>query len=350
MHKNPHGAANPMKSVALALQGGGSHGAFTWGVLDRLLEEDGLSIEAISGTSAGAMNAAALAYGLMIDGRAGAKKTLHDFWRGTSRIGESIFNPYYYFDGNSFGPKQAQPWLESFWLKMMSFMWSPYNNPFYTNVLAGVLDDVIDFERLRTCRKPKLFICATNVRTNKRKVFPTEEVSLEVLLASACLPSVFRAVEVDGEAYWDGGYMGNPVLSPLLRHSMDVVIVEVSPMRRSEIPTTAQDISNRLNEITFNASLVHEINTVNTITKLIENGDLVNTIYRPVHFHHIAAEQEMSLLGAATKANTSWSFLVSLRDLGRKTADAWLGDPDQFGKVGVESSVDVAQELLGPLF
>ncbi len=316
MRTKPNPVAKPVRKVALALQGGGSHGAFTWGVLDRLLEEDSLSIEAISGTSAGAMNAAALAYGLLTDGPQGARKKLHDFWRSIARSGEYVFYPYNLLDDNLFKMCQPDQWPTSIWLKMMSLTWSPYNNPFYTNALAGILNDAIDFERLRTCLKPKLFICATNVKTNRRKVFGTEEISLEVLLASACLPSVFQAVEVDGEAYWDGGYMGNPVLSPLLRHSTDVVIVEVSPMRRAEIPTTAHDISNRLNEITFNASLVHEINTVNTITKLVESGDLVNKRYRPVHFHHIAAEREMSLLRGASKTNTSWAFLRSLRDLG----------------------------------
>jgi NTE family protein len=335
-----------MKRVALALQGGGSHGAFTWGVLDRLLQQDDLSIEAISGTSAGAMNAAALAYGLMLNGRQGASKVLYDFWRKVGRTGDSIFNPYFW--QSLCGRRNPGP--ASAWLSMMSVIWSPYNNPFYTNALAEVLTDVIDFEQLRTCQKPKLFICATNVRSNKRKVFGIEEISLDVLLASACLPSVFRAVEVDGEAYWDGGYMGNPVLSPLLRHSSDVVIVEVSPFRRAEIPTTAADISDRLNEITFNASLVHEINTVNTITKLIEDGHLVNPRFRPIHFHHIEAEQAMTLFGAGTKNNTSWAFLVSLRELGIKTADAWLRDPDRFGKVGVASSVDVAHDFLAPLY
>jgi NTE family protein len=350
MPSNPIDIAKPIKRVALALQGGGSHGGFTWGVLDRLLQEDTLSIEAISGTSAGAMNAAALAYGLMTDGPEGARKALHDFWRNVARTGESIFNPYYYLDSQFLRGRPRDPWPVSAWLTMMSLVWSPYNNPFYTNALAGILTGVIDFERLRACQKPKLFICATNVKTNKRKVFHTEEISQEVLLASACLPSVFRAVEVDGEAYWDGGYMGNPVLSPLLRHSTDVVIVDVSPMRRPAVPTSARDIADRLNEITFNSSLIHEINTVNTITTLIENGDLASTTYRPIHFHHISAEQEMSLLGAGSKSDTSWAFLVALRDLGIKTAEEWLRDPNQFGKVGMESSVDVANELLAALY
>ena len=338
-------SVKPTRQVALALQGGGSHGAFSWGVLDGLLQQEDLSIEAISGTSAGAMNAAALGSGMMADGREGARSALHEFWQRVARAGNTIFNPYSW----QFIAGQPVPGPGLAWLGLMSTLWSPYNNPFYTNALAGILSDVIDFDRLRTCRKPKLFVCATNVRTNKRKVFGAEQISLDVLLASACLPAVFRAVEVDGEAYWDGGYMGNPVLSPLLRHSTDVVIVEVSPFRRMEIPQTAREIADRLNEITFNASLVHEINTVNTITRLIENGSLVGSAFRPVHFHHIEAEHEMARFSSSTKSNTAWPFLITLRDLGIRTADQWLSDPDKYGKVGTASSVDVDSEFLTPL-
>jgi len=311
------------KRIALALQGGGSHGSWTWGVLDRLLKEENLSIEAISGTSSGGMNAAALSYGMAIGGADGARDTLSALWEGVS--------------------KASPPW--SAWMASMAAVVSPYSYPMYFNALAEVIEGVIEFAVVRACEKPKIFICATDVKTNKRKVFGPKEITIDVLLASACLPQIFRAVEIDGGAYWDGGYMGNPVLSPLLPHCTDVVIVQVNPMLRPEIPRTAREITDRVNEITFNSSLVHELMTINTINRLLEYGELVSARFHPVFFHRIAPAP--AITGA--KSDTSWKYLLTLHAAGWKAADDWLRDPNMFGKVGTASSVNVFNDLLAPL-
>jgi NTE family protein len=325
------------KPITLALQGGGSHGAFTWGVLDRLLEEPALDIEAISGTSAGAINGALLTYGLMTGGPDAAKKSLHEFWHSVSEAGESVFNPSRYV--------RDWPGIESLapiWDDVLSHIWSPYDNPVYRNSLEPLLTAAIDFEQLRHCEKPKLFVCATNVKTNERKIFEPAELSANALLASACLPSLFQAVEVDGEYYWDGGYMGNPALGPLLALCQDMLIVEVNALRRDEVPMRPHQILDRLNEITFNAALVQEINVINAINRMIESGALVvNTGYKPIRFHTISAEGEMSALGHSSKMNTDWEFLRRLHTLGRESASAWLEDSEGFAKVGLSASCDV---------
>lgn len=293
-------------------------------MLDRLLKEESLSIEAISGTSSGALNAAALASGMMTGGAEGARYALRALWESVNEAGH--------------------PW--SSWMEKMAAVVSPYAYPLYFNALTDVLSGVIDFDALRNCEKPKIFICATDVKTNKRKVFGPKEITIDVLLASACLPQIFRAVEIDGGAYWDGGYMGNPVLSPLLPHCTDVVIVQVNPMQRPDIPRTAREIADRVNEITFNSALVHEIALIDTITRLLEYGELVSARFHKVNFHRIAAEPPIT----GSKSDTSRNYLKSLHASGWKSADEWLRDPNRFGKVGVESSINVNYEMLKPLW
>lgn len=313
-----------VRRIALALQGGGAHGAFTWGALDRLSQEDDLDIAAISGTSSGAINAAVYAYGSMVAGAEGARDALHRLWHGVSKAGH--------------------PWSE--WMSRMAAVVGPYQYPLYLNPLVGILSEIIDFDDLRKCEAPHIFVCATNVRTNQRKVFGGKDIKLDTLLASACLPQLFRAVEIDGEFYWDGGYMGNPVLSPLLRHSSDVLIVQVNPFLSPDIPKTPREISERVNELGFNSSLVHEVNTISAITKLIEFGDLVSSRFRPIHFHKIAAEPVLK----GSKNDTRWNYLLSLHQSGWKAADDWINDPNRFGKVGKDSSINVTSDLLGPLW
>lgn len=313
-----------MRRIALALQGGGAHGAFTWGVLDRLLQEDDLSIAAISGTSSGAINAAAFAYGSMVAGADGARDTLHRLWYGVSQAGH--------------------PWSE--WMAKLAHAVSPYQYPFYQNPVADLLSDLIDFDRIGKCQAPLVFACATNVRTNQRRVFAGKDITLEALLASSCLPQLFRAVEIDGEAYWDGGWMGNPVLSPLLRHAADVLIVQANPFVRRDIPRTPRDITDRVNEIGFNSSMIHEINTIEAITKLIEYGELSGSRFRPIHFHRIEAETPL----AGSKNDTGWEYLLSLHRLGFIAADEWILDPNRYGKVGRDSSLNVTSDLLRPLW
>jgi NTE family protein len=261
-----------VRTVNLALQGGGAHGAFTWGVLDRLLDEQHLAFEGISATSAGAMNAAVFAYGLTTGGREGAREALIDYWKRVS-------------DAARLGPLQPSPidkmlgnyrltWSPAFsLLGFLTRVLSPYEfNPANYNPLREVVERSIDFEVLKRPDCPvKLFLSATNVRTGKVKVFAGEEISVSAVLASACLPTVFQAVEIDGEAYWDGGYMGNPALYPLIYNckSADIVVVHINPLFRKEVPHAADDILDRINEISFNSSLMREMRAVSFVTRLI---------------------------------------------------------------------------------
>lgn len=221
-----------MKTINLALQGGGAHGAYTWGVLDRLLEDDRIEIEGISGTSAGAMNAAVLAAGLTEGGRDKARERLAEFWHGVSeadKLSPVQRSPWDYLTGNY--RVDQSPGVH--FLQSLVRAFSPYQlNPWNYNPLRGLLDRVVDFEALREASPIKLFIAATNVRTGKARIFHSDDLSTDALLASACLPELFQAIEVDGEAYWDGGYVGNPSIYPLIYHcgSQDVLLVQIIPL------------------------------------------------------------------------------------------------------------------------
>ena len=326
------------RRLSLALQGGGSHGAYTWGVLDRLVEEPNLVIDAVSGTSAGAMNGALLVDGWSRGGRDGAQHALRTFWHEVSKAGDAVFNPWRYVDAFP-----ALRNLASAWTEALARLWSPYDNPVYRNPLASIVEAGIDFESLARCRQPRLFVCATNVLTNERRVFSGSEIGAEALLASACLPTQFQAVEIKGEYYWDGGYTGNPALEPLLAHSDDVLIVEVNALRRVEVPRTAADIFNRLNEISFNSSLVQELHVIDTMNKLIANGSLVDPKYRVIRFHCIEGDPAMTSLGADSKHETNWDFLRHLHALGRARAQRWV--EDHLRDVGRRSSIDVERRF-----
>ena len=338
------------KSVNLALQGGGAHGAFAWGVLDKLLEDGRVDISAISATSAGAMNAVVMAYGVSLGGRDGAREKLTEFWTEISRAGEI------------YSPVRTMPWEK--WLQAygfqtelspaymafqaMSHLFSPYQlNPFDINPLKDVLQQVVDFERLSYCnRATRLFLSATNVRTGKIKVFENAELSADVVLASACLPYVFKAVEIDGEAYWDGGFMGNPAIFPLIynKGSKDVIIVHINPIERAKLPRSAPEIFDRINEISFNSSLMREMRTIEFVTRLIDEGALDDQKYSRMRIHSIRDDAEMVQLGVATKLNPDWDFLCHLRDVGRRRTAEWL--ETNLDKVGEQSSIDLAQVFL----
>ncbi len=315
-------------AVSLALQGGGAHGAFTWGVLDRLLDEPDLAIDGISGTSAGAINACVLAQGLLRDGRAGAKAELAAFWRAISELGAAAFNPYQTTPLHALARSWNLDWSPAtIWLDMMAQVISPYQlNPLDHNPLRELLQARVDFEALRRATSPRLFVCATNVRTNRLRVFANTELSAEALLASACLPHLHRAVEIDGEHYWDGGYVGNPVLKPLIRQcqARDIILVQINPMLRKDLPISSRDIIDRLNEITMNAALMRELDTIDTISRLVRAGSLTDPRYVEIRLHRIADPETMAGLGVSSKNNTSWAFLAYLRDAGRACADAWL--------------------------
>ncbi len=327
------------KSISLALQGGGAHGAFTWGVLERLLEDERIEIDGISGTSAGAINAAVLADGYHKNGRAGAAEALENFWRTMSNYGS--FNPYHSSLLNPTGPTWPPTIM---WLDMLSHLVSPYQlNPFNINPLKDVLINTIDFDCLRHCSELKLFVSATNIRTNRLRIFTNTELSVAALLASACLPYLHHTVEVDGEYYWDGGYTGNPVLEPLVNDcdANDILIVQINPTHRDEVPVTAQEITERLNEITFNSNLMREIRHIAEITRLIEAGVVTDPRFHRTYFHLVHANEEMKRFGMHTKYDTAWSFLTTLRDIGRRESEAWL--TTNFDTLGERSSLSIQE-------
>jgi NTE family protein len=330
-----------VKSINLALQGGGAHGAFTWGVLDRLLEEPRIEIEGISATSAGAMNAAVLAYGMTMGGRDGARQALTNFWRCVAHAAWfSPLQPSIYDRLTSDHALSHSPAHLIF--DIMSKVLSPYQfNPLDYNPLRSVLEQVVDFERLRAGCAVKLFISATNVRTGKVKVFTDNDICVDRVLASACLPFIYKAVEIDGDHYWDGGYMGNPAIFPLIYgcESRDVLVVHINPIERTTVPTTARDIMNRVNEISFNSSLMREMRAVAFVTKLIDDGKLDSGEVKRMLDHAISADDVMRELGVASKLNADWGFLKHLQKTGRDRAQAWLDQ--NFDSLGVDSTVDI---------
>ncbi len=330
-------------AVSLALQGGGAHGAFTWGVLDRLLEVPDLVIEGISGTSAGAMNACVLAQGLMDDGAEGARRELAGFWQSISDLGLTLHNPYQTTPFHALARAWNLDWTPaSIWLDVMAQFVSPYQlNPLDRNPLAEILDRRLDFARLRTSSPVKLFICATNLKTNKMRIFERGELSTRAILASACLPQFNRAVEVDGEFYWDGGYSGNPVLKPLIRKcaARDIVLVKLNPLRREQLPISARDILDRMNEVTMNAALMRELDAIATINRLIREGQITDPRYDHIRFHAIDDPEVMTGLGVRSKNNTSWAFLTYLHDAGRARASQWLESSRD--RIGRESTLDL---------
>lgn len=337
----------PKKTVNLALQGGGAHGAFTWGVLDHLLEDGRLEIEAISGTSAGALNAVALADGLVRGGVEGARERLWDLWRAISEM--STWSPVQrapldvYF-GNWSLENSPGFW----WTEMLSRMTSPYViNPLNYNPLRDIVDRHVDFDRVRACGSCRLFVSATNVETGRVKVFNHRELTLDMVMASACLPMVFKAVEIDGVPYWDGGYMGNPSLFPFNHgtRSADVVIVQINPVERRGTPTTAQEIMNRVNEITFNASLLRELRAIDFVARLVDQNKLDGREYRKLRVHMIANQEVINPLGATSKLNAEWRFLKHLHDIGRDTARVWLDE--HYERLGEDSTVDLRSMFQG---
>lgn len=330
-----------IKSLELALQGGGAHGAFTWGVLDRILADGRLHIEGVSGTSAGAMNAVVLADGLERGGIEGAREALARFWQAVS-------------DTARFSPVQRMP-LDIFlgrWsldyspgyqaMDLLMRMVSPYQlNPFNVNPLSDLVASLVDFSAVNRCTKIKVFVTATNVETGRARVFRQPHLSPEALMASACLPFLFQAVEIDGEHFWDGGYMGNPALFPLVDEcdARDLVIVQINPVYREGPPTTAQDIINRLNEITFNASLIKELRSIALLKQLVEAEELERERYRDMLVHCLHSG-ELSSLRVSSKSNAEWRFLRHLHDLGWRAAERWLSD--NFEKLGKCSTFDLS--------
>ena len=310
--------------IDLALQGGGSHGAFTWGVLDRLLEEPWLQIVGISGTSAGAMNAAVLAAGWTESGRQGARAALDEFWKRVSRA--AALSPLQRTPYDRLMGRWTLDWSPAFIaMDLMSRIFSPYNlNPLGFNPLRDILAESIDFARL--ARSPiKLFITATNVRTGRGRIFRNLEITPDVLLASACLPTMFQAIEIDGEPYWDGGFAGNPTITPLVRETEahDSVLVQINPRERPGTPRSAPEILNRLNEISFNSPLMKELRMIALLREASDPGKGEGCRWAGMRTHRIMTEM-MTELGHSSKLNAEWEFLTMLRREGHRTASEFL--------------------------
>jgi NTE family protein len=325
--------------IDLALQGGGSHGAFTWGVLDQLLKENWLRIAAISGTSAGAMNAAVLADGWTQGGAEGARRALSDYWQRVSRAA-------------AFSPLQRSPLdrLMGRWtldtspayiaMDLMSRLLSPYDlNPTGFNPLRNILIESIDFKRL--AGSPiQLFVTATSVRTGRGRIFRNPEITADVLLASACLPTMFRAVEIDGEAYWDGGYAGNPTITPLIRESdaHDTILVQINPRERTDVPRSASDILNRINEISFNSPLMKELRMIALLRQVADPGTGEGARWAQMRTHRIMTDA-LAKFGASSKLNGEWEFVAMLQAEGRRAASEFLAA--HAGDLGRRSTADI---------
>ncbi|HWK98048.1 MAG TPA: patatin-like phospholipase family protein [Pseudolabrys sp.] len=337
------------KRVNLALQGGGAHGAFTWGVLDHLLEDGRLAVEGISGTSAGAVNAVMLADGLNRGGPDEARKRLADFWRAASLGGDlpavqrAITDKLF-----ALWPGDGSPTFN--WLSAWSQQLSPYDvNPLNINPLKDLVERFVDFDGLRKDGRP-IFIAATNVQTGKLHIFPKDKISAEAVMASACLPAVFQAVEIDGVPYWDGGYLGNPVIFPFFRSTQteDVLIVQINPVMRKKIPQTTREIMGRVNEITFNSALMAELRAIEFVNRLIDQRRLPHGTgpneYRHINVHRIVMDGLGERFSATTKLRNDFESLELLHKLGQRAARRFLDN--HFADIGVRSSVDLKAEVV----
>ncbi len=330
------------RRVVLALQGGAALGAFSWGVLDRLLEDQRLEIEGVSGTSSGAVNAAVLTYGMIGNNRDQARELLGTFWKRISEESEkrrwgrlrSL---------RLLGPKILQIRRGDVFLEVMSRILLPYQyDPVTMDPLRSVVAETINFDLLRSSKTINLFINATNIATNKNRVFPRNEISLDAVCASCCLPFLFEAVDVDGKRYWDGGYMGNPTIYPLIDNcsSRDVILVLTSNVESKMIPHTSAEIVNRVSQVSFTSALMREMRAVNFVTRLIENGFVKPEAgLQKVNIHIIAPPTEDPEFDAAKNFNADWSYMTSMRDRGRQIADTWLND--SFKNLGHRSTVDL---------
>jgi len=338
------------KKLNLALQGGGSHGAYTWCILDRLMEEKDIDIHAISGTSAGAMNAVVFTDGYRKGGREGAKESLYNFWHSVGEMGVFV-NP------NTQTPLEhlTEGWnIDSsfgfLWFEALTRMFSPYQlNPLNINPLRKFLADFIDWDCINKGGDIHLFITATSVTTGRARVFTSAEITEDVLMASACIPFMFQAVEIDGEPYWDGGYMGNPSIWPLIYKTdvNDVLLLQINPIIREGTPKTIHEILNRMNEITFNSSLIAEMRAINFVADLVENNRLDDDRYRKMHMHMIEAPDATYGLNASSKVNTDWNFLQFLHGLGREKADTWISKHK--ADIGRKSSLNIPEVFLGTI-
>lgn len=339
--------STPKKKLNLALQGGGAHGAYTWGALDRLLEEEDIEVEGVSATSAGAMNGAMYTTGLKCGGPEEAKRRLAAFW---NRIRDAY-------------PLNQPPW--SIWAQAFNGIIPPAFNPTYAlggavsllvspyqlnlldiNPLRDTLEELIDFADIKRSTAPRLFVCATDVQSGRARIFKGKDLTVEALLASACLPTLYKAVEIDGRAYWDGGFTGNPALWPLIYEcaTQDLMVIHVNPIDRAETPRDARSIHDRVNEISFNSNLLNEIRAINTIDRLVAEGYAPDQKYKRMRIHAVSDPETMMKFGAATKAAPEARMLDTLFESGRASMARWLEENKD--KIGVESSVNLREAYL----
>lgn len=331
-----------MKKIDLALQGGGSHGAFTWGVIDRLLDDEEIQIDGICGTSAGAMNAVITLYGLQKGGKNLAKHLLVKFWYKVSLAGQWFMLQPSFADAFSGSDNlNFSPFYKAFELITENFSPTQFN-PLNYNPLEKILTTLIDFEELQRLSPKRLFVCATNIRTGTAKIFSEKEITPQSILASACLPYLFKPVEINGEYYWDGGYMGNPPLEPLIKETPDtndILIVQVNPFYTNKIPSTIEEIKDRINEISFNSALIHELKSIHFRNYLIDQGVDLNGKLKKIFLHQIAADPYLQDLNLSSKFNTSWNFLNKLKEKGYTACDAWL--KQNADKINKESTIQM---------
>nr|WP_315484573.1 patatin-like phospholipase family protein [uncultured Undibacterium sp.] len=353
--------------VNLALQGGGSHGAFTWGVLDALLDDGTIQFEGVSGTSAGAMNAVAMAHGFALADkksalvrREAARQSLKDFWDGVismNAMQNSLAHAHRVPFDLLFGGMAALAGAHSpaqMFSESLGSLWtssiSPYqSNPLDINPLKDFLERQIDFDRLATCTQLKVFVVATKVSDGKAEIFSGQRLTADAVMASACLPTVFQAVEIEGEHYWDGGYSGNPAIHPLIYEcqSRDIMLVQINPIRRDSLPKTSADILDRLNEMTFNSALIAEMRAIDFVKRLLAENKLDATRYKDVLMHRIDGGEQLEAYPASSKSQTDAKLIYQLRDLGQSCAKQWLQDQRQH--LGVSCSVNIARDYLDDL-
>jgi NTE family protein len=315
------------KKIDVALQGGGAHGAFTWGVLDRLLDDERIIIDGICGTSAGAMNGVVTSYGLMKGGPKLAKHLLVKLWHKISEAGKySPLQPTLVDKMISKGNMDFSPGYKFFSLTTETLSPAQFN-PFGFNPLEKILKSLVDFDELHKMQPPRLFVCATNVLTCEAKVFGPNEISMESILASACLPYMYNAVEINGSYYWDGGFMGNPPLWPLIENTQetdDILLIQINPIRIQKVPQTVEEIKDRINEISFNSSLIHEIKYIRLKQEFLKQNNMKNHAVHEIRLHNIKSEGYLQELNLSSKLNTSWDFLMYLKEQGYKACQEWL--------------------------
>ena len=330
-----------MKRINLALQGGGAHGAFTWGALDAILDRDDLEVAAISGTSAGALNGAALKAGLARGGRDAARENLAWVWSQVGAQEDPAWAPFL----ESFSPGAISALTE---MSPPYMIWDALSRGVSPAMTPGLNEEALrriverfDFDDVCAIDGPALHVCATAVRTGKIRIFTGAEVSADAILASACLPTLFPAVVIDGEAYWDGGYTGNPALFPLYDPALprDVLIVSINPLERPETPVLAADIQNRINEISFNTSLLRELRAVAFVQRLIAEGHVAEGAMKDVAIHMVADDDLMRQLSVATKIVPNAAVIHQLRAAGRAATEAFL--ETHWDSIGHRSTVDL---------